>query len=205
MIFVLKYYLFLWDIKKITMNRFILPLVIAVTSILFFACNKSSSTATYVSTPYYDSVVVTIQNDSIIAVDSINLLNSPFVFNQGNDSLILFNSDSSISAFAANSLPRLDSSYTRGSVHNYVFITLPTTTKNPLKVGATYTLPVNLFNVKIAPKAGLPKMAFTNTDSSCAITIKTLNSTYISGTYSGNLYDASNDTAYVTATFKHHF
>ena len=94
----------------------------------------------------------------------------------------------------------------KGATHNYVFLTLPTTSGKPLKAGSTYTLPINSFNFKMAPVGSiLPQMLFTNTDSTFAITINTLNSAYISGTYSGNLLDATNDTAYITGKFKHHF
>ena len=181
-------------------------IAIGLLSIVFFSCQKSSSSSSPTISKYYDSLQITIANGSD-SLDTIvlGLSNSPFAYQNG-DSLVLFNSDSVVSAFSAASFYALDSIFNTPSSRNFVFINLTTPNSTSVKGGSTYSLPANSFYLKLATQGVLSGETLFANDSTHTntITINTLNGTYVSGKYTDTLYSIpAGDTAYVTGKFQH--
>jgi len=181
-------------------------IAIGFLSIVFFSCKKTSSSSSTTITKFYDSLQITIANGSD-SLDTIvlGLSSSPFAYQNG-DSLVLFNSDSTISAFNAASYYALDSIFDTSASRNFVLINLTTPNNTSVKAGSTYSLAANSFYIKLAPKGILnTETLFINTSTNTnQITINTLNGAYVSGKYTDTLYSIpAGDTAYVSGKFQH--
>ena len=181
-------------------------IAIGFISIVFFSCQKSSSSSSAAISTFYDSLHIAIANGSN-SLDTvvIGLSNSPFAYQNG-DSLVLFNADSTVSAFSAASYYALDSIFNTPTYHNFVLINLTSTNKASINSGTTYTLPANSFYLKLASQGFLKTETIFTNDSTHAnkITINTLNGSYVSGKYTDTLYSIpAGDTAYVTGKFQH--